>query len=129
MAERIENSGGLIDRREFTLQFALALLSGATITVVSACGGGGSAGNPNSPSRSPGDGAVGSVTANHGHVVSISNAQLTAGNEVTLDIRGSADHPHTVTLTPAQVMQIAAQQRVSVQSSTDDAHAHTVIVN
>ena len=119
----------LLDRREFTLQLVLAVLSGATITIVSACGGGD--GNPSSPSPNPGgnDGITGTVTANHGHTASITNAQLTAGNAVQLDIRGDADHPHTISLSANQVMQVAGRQRVSVESTTDAAHAHSVIFN
>ena len=122
----------LLDRREFTLQLVLAVLSGATVTVVSACGGGG--GNPSSPSPSPNpggstEGISGTVLANHGHTAFIENARLTAGNGFALDIRGNADHPHTIDLTANQVMQIAARQRVSVESTTDAAHAHTVVFN
>jgi hypothetical protein len=118
----------LLDRREFTLQFVLAVLSGATITVVSACGGGG---NPSSPSPNPGGntGISGTVTGNHGHRATIDNARLTAGDAVELDIRGDADHPHTISLSANQVMQVAARQRVAVESTTDAAHAHTVIFN
>jgi hypothetical protein len=121
----------LLDRREFTLQLVLAVLSGATITVVSACGGGGSPSSP-SPSPNPGgnnDGVTGTVLANHGHTAFIENARLTAGNAFSLDIRGQADHPHTIDLSANQVVQIAARQRVSVESTTDAAHAHTVVFN
>jgi hypothetical protein len=128
MPELIETPDlSLLDRREFTLQLVLAVLAGASITIVSACGDGG---NPSSPS--PGgnnNGATGTITGNHGHVAQITNAQLTAGNAVELNIRGDADHPHTVNLTANQVMQIAARQRVSIESTTDAAHAHTVIFN
>jgi hypothetical protein len=118
----------LLDRREFTLQLVLAVLAGASITVVPACGDGG---NPSSPSPNPGgsNGVTGTITGNHGHEAEITNAQLTAGNAVELDIRGGADHPHSINLTGNQVMQIAARQRVSVESTTDAAHAHTVIFN
>jgi len=129
MADPIDG-GGLIDRREFTLQFALAALAGATVTIVPACGGGG--GSPAGPSPGPGGGGSnvsGVVTANHGHIASIDNARLSAGDAITLDIRGDADHPHTVMLTSAQVMQIAARQRVSVESSNDVAHSHFVVFN
>lgn len=119
----------LLDRREFTLQLVLAVLSGATITVASACGGGG--GNPGGPSPAPGGGggAAGAITANHGHQAIITSGQLSAGNAVTLDIRGGADHPHIVELSGNQVMQIAQRQRVSVESTNDAAHTHTVIFN
>jgi len=119
----------LLDRREFTLQLVLAVLAGASITILPACGGGG--GNPPGPSPNPGgnNGLVGTITGNHGHTAEITNAQLTAGNAVHLDIRGGADHPHTIDLTANQVMQIAARQRVSIESTTDAAHAHSVIFN
>ena len=128
MLDELESSESLLDRREFTLQLVLAVLSGATVTILPACGGGG---NPPGPSPNPGggNGIAGTVTANHGHTATISNAQLSEGNSVRLDIRGGADHPHTVDLTAGQVMQIAQRERVSVESSNDVAHTHTVIFN
>ena len=64
----------------------------------------------------------------------ISAAQLSAGNGITPDI-SDGSHSHSVILTGAQVMQIAAEARVSVDSSTNphsngaDPHAHTVTFN
>jgi hypothetical protein len=105
----------------------MALLSGVTVTVIG-CG----SDSPTSPT-SP-DGRSGSVQANHGHTAVITNAQLSAGNAVTLNIRGDADHPHTVVLTMGEVGQIAAGQRLSKTSSTDGSvafgtHSHTVVFN
>ncbi len=117
-----------IDRRRFTVSAALAMLGGATITV-SGCGGGGGGGgsSPTSPSA-PGD-KVGSVSANHGHTATITAAQLSAGAALTLQIRGTSDHPHTVQLSAGEVGQIAAGTRVSKNSSVDDGHDHTVTFN
>jgi hypothetical protein len=113
------------DRREFTVQAILALLSGVTITM-SACGGDG----PIAPDPTPGGSNVpGSISGNHGHAAVITGAQLGAGNLLTLDIRGTANHPHTVELTAGEVQQIAARQRVARESSTDDGHRHTVTFN
>lgn len=117
-----------LDRRTFTLEFALAALSGAVITI-SGCGGG-SSGSPSGPSGG-GGGKTGSISANHGHTAFITSAELTAGNAVTLNIRGQATHDHIVTLSAADVMAIAANQRVSTTSSVGDAnaHNHTVTFN
>ena len=57
-----------------------------------------------------------------------------AGNAVTLNIRGTATHPRTVELSAAEVSEIAAGQRVSKVSSTDDSpdadrHNHVVTFN
>jgi len=124
-----------LDRREFTLAAALAALSGVVITI-SACGGGGSSPSaPSTPAPTPppaGGGTIdktGVVGSNHGHVAVITAAQLTAANVINLDIRGSSDHPHTVTLTAAEVASIAANTRVTKESSTDAAHSHSVTFN
>lgn len=124
----------LIDRREFTLQSALAILAAATITV-SGCGGDSSPApsptptqNPN-PSPNPSGDATGTISGNHGHTAVITSAQLTAANGIQLNITGTATHPHTVTLSAAELTQIAAKQRVSKDSSTDDGHTHTVTFN
>jgi hypothetical protein len=131
----------LIDpsRREFTLASALAILSGATITI-SGCGGGygGSSGNPYGPTPTPtpstGD-KVGSISANHGHSAIIMGAQLTAAMAISLDIRGTADHTHTVELSAADIAAIAANKQVSKASSESGTggpygdHLHTVTFN
>lgn len=118
-------------RREFSVAAVLAALSGVTITITSCGGSGGSSPSVPSnpvPSLGPGDKA-GSITGNHGHTAVITAAQLTAAATVGLDIRGEADHPHSVELTSAQVSQIAAGQRVSRDSSIDAGHNHTVTFN
>ena len=110
----------LLDRRTFTLQSALALLSGVTITV-SGCG---STETPTSPTTPANVSAT--VSANHGHQATITGAQITAQNALSLNIQGQADHPHTVELTQANLAAIATRQSVSVQSTTDNFHSHTV---
>jgi hypothetical protein len=124
-----------LDRREFTLAAAMAALSGVAITI-SACGGGSS--SPTSPSTPPPTGGgggsasgdkTGVVSANHGHVATITAAQLTAAGAVSLDIRGSADHPHTVSLSATEITSISGGQRVSKLSTTDSSHDHTVTFN
>ena len=118
----------VIDRREFTNAALLALLSGVTVTIVG-CGSDGYE-SPTTPSG----GRTGSVSANHGHAAIITSAQLSGGQAVTLDIRGSADHPHTVVLTMTEVGQVANGQRVTKTSSTESSlsepsHSHTVVFN
>ena len=76
-----------------------------------------------------GQGEVGTISVNHGHTVTITTAQITAGGALSVDIRGTADHPHTISLTAAQVVSIGQNQQVSVVSTTDDLHNHTVTFN
>ena len=116
-----------LTRREFTLEGALAILAGVTITI-SGCGGDDS---PSAPSPQPGSSGdeVGTVSANHGHTAVITAAQLSAGNALSLNIQGSAPHPHTVQITAGEVQTIASGQRVTKESSNDDAHTHVVTFN
>lgn len=127
-----------IDRRRFTLASAMALLSGVAITITeTACGG--SSYSPSSPTTTPtpnpaptpsaGGDKVGTIASNHGHSAVVTAAKITAGAAYSLDIQGSASHPHTVELTVADLTAIAANQRVSKESSTDSSHSHTVTFN
>ena len=120
-----------LERREFTLAFVMAALSGVTITI-SGCGG--EDGSPTSPDNprpelGPGDRAASSIAVNHGHIAVITAAELTSAASVRIDIRGQADHPHTVDLSAAEVTQIAANQRVARDSTINMAHSHFVTFN
>lgn len=123
MSSQIEDSHR-ITRREFTLESALALLAGVTITV-SGCGSDDK--SPTTPT--PQSDVNGAISANHGHVAVVTGAQLTAANELSLDIRGTASHPHTVVLTADELRRIGARTQVAKTSSTDNGHAHTVSFN
>ena len=119
-----------LDRREFTRLSLLAMLSGVVITITG-CGGGGSGsgGSPTAPPTSSGD-KQGAISANHGHSVMITSAQLTAGGQLILNLTpGVPAHVHTVQLTAAEVVSIRDGARVARQTSTDDLHDHTVTFN
>jgi hypothetical protein len=117
-------SKGELTRRDFSVE---ALFAGVAITVTG-CGDDDDPVGPSNQNR------TGSVSSNHGHTATVTSAQVTAGNDVQLNIQGSADHPHTVDLTGAEVTQIGNGQQVSKQSSTDPSaifgpHPHTVTFN
>src|SRR5262245_39853447 len=122
----------LLTRREFTIEWALAVLAGATITI-SGCGDDND--NPGTgPSGGGGGGGtqgdeVGSISANHGHTVSVTSAQITAGSALTATLTTGNGHTHTISLTGAQVVSIGQNQQVSVVSTTDAGHDHTVTFN
>ncbi len=119
-----------IGRRQFTLQAVLAMLSGVAITV-SGCGSDSSATSPTSPSPSPAPASdvTGAISANHGHTATITAAQLTSRNAITLNIQGTATHPHTVELSATDVTAVANRQQVAKTSSNDNNHTHTVTFN
>jgi len=124
-----------IDRREFARHASLAFLGGVTVSV-SACGGGGysspTASSPATPTPtptpSPGD-EVGQLSANHGHRAVITAAELMAGGALRLDIRGDADHTHTIDLPAPAVQDVREGKPVQADSTTTQAHEHTVTFN
>ena len=117
----------IIGRREFTREAVLVALSGVAITV-SGCG---SDSNPMSPSPS---GRQGAISANHGHQAVVTDAQITAGNAVQVELRGTADHAHTASLIAIAVQAIGEGRAVQTSSTTTTSpslgtHLHTVTFN
>jgi hypothetical protein len=113
-----------LTRREFTLEAALAILAGCLITISeTACG---SSTSPSAPSTANPADINGAVSANHGHVAVITGAQITAGNAIALDIRGTATHTHTVSISQGDLTTLKNRQPVVSNSTTDSGHSHTV---
>ena len=120
-----------LTRREFTRESVLALLSGVVITITG-CSSGYSSPTDPTPPPSGGGGVNGTISANHSHVAFVTNAQIGAGNSISLDITGTADHPHTIGLSGAELTQIGNGQRVvktSTVSQVQGVHSHTVTFN
>ena len=122
----------VLERREFVLGSILAMLAGVTITI-SGCGGGSSPSSPNpqpNPTPNPtGGDKVGDISANHGHTVMITGAQLTAGGDVTLQLTEGSGHTHSVSLAASEVVQIRGNTRVAKDSTNTSGHTHTVTFN
>jgi hypothetical protein len=127
MSKRLQSSKGstALTRREFTLEAALALLAGCVITISDVACGGSKNTNPTNPSPTPTD-INGTVSANHGHMVTITAAQITATNAVMLTLVGNASHNHTLSLSQADLVTLKNRQSVSRDSSSDNSHIHTV---
>jgi hypothetical protein len=113
-----------MNRRQFTVEAAMALLGGAAITI--GCGGGGS--SPTASTPPPPQDALGTVDTNHGHAALITSAQLVAGAALELDIRGTSGHTHSVSLSADDIAGIRSGARVQKQSS-GNSHTHTVMFN
>jgi len=125
----------MIESRTLSRREAIILLGGATITIA-ACG----SSSPSNPSGTPTPGATptpggtvanktAQISANHGHTLTITAAQLTAAGALTLTTTGNAGHDHTLALTGAEVTQIAGGTQVAKATSTDGGHSHTATFN
>jgi hypothetical protein len=103
-----------VTRKEFLL-----LLAG---TAAAACGG------SSTPPNCAQNGTQSDISANHGHSLTVSKADIAAGVDKTYDIRGGASHSHLVTLTAADFAKLAGNNGASEQSTVDDSHSHTVTI-
>lgn len=106
------------------LKYAGAVATWAGVAVVlHGCSG------DDGPAGPAGQGDVaGVISANHGHSVVITAAQITAAGDVTLTLTGGT-HTHTVALTASQVGEIGAGTQVTATSSSTSAHTHLVTFN
>jgi hypothetical protein len=106
-----------LNRREFTVEAALALLGGAIITI-SGCD------NGTEPSPVPVD-VIGEIASNHGHFVTITAAAIRAGAALDVDIRGTSGHNHVVSLSTVELAIIRNGGRIEKESS-GTRHTHLV---
>ncbi len=56
----------------------------------------------------------------------ITGAQISAGTALSLNITGTATHPHTVAIAQADLMALQNRQAVTKTSTTDNGHSHMV---
>ena len=104
-------------RKEFLVA---GLAAFGAVSVVAACGQGGSDSDDTACEES--------ISSNHGHVLTVSQGDVTAAQDKTYDIRGRASHSHTVTLTAADFATLASGGTVTATSSLGGGHSHDVAV-
>lgn len=112
-------------------QFLGAAGAGTVLLWLQACGGGGDSGSDNGglpPSISSCSSTGAAISGNHGHSVTIDKADLESTTPKTYSIQGSASHDHSITLSPANLAALKAGQSVTVTSSNNFQHDHSVMV-
>src|SRR6185503_20124071 len=114
--EEVMSDDTLLTRREFTVESALAMLAGVTITIT---GCGGDDDNPTTNPTPPATDKTATVStdAGHSHTAVVTAAQLTAGNAISVTLTGQTTHTHTVALSQAELTQISGGTRVQKVSS------------
>jgi len=68
------------------------------------------------------------ISANHGHALVVTAAEVTTAADITYDIMGTSAHTHEVTLTAADFASLAGGMSVTVTSTTGDGHTHDVTI-
>ncbi len=68
------------------------------------------------------------ISANHGHMLTVSAADVAAHVSKTYSIKGTAGHDHLVTVTAAQFAQLGAGHAITLASTNGAGHTHSVTV-
>lgn len=120
-----------ITRKEFLGRLIQGAAGLAGVAVIAGC----SSSSESSPDA--GGGAVSCTTngtaitigTNHGHVMMVSKQDVSAGVAKSYDIRGTADHTHTVMVTAAMFTMLESNTSITTASVPDSTgHTHQVTV-
>ncbi len=74
------------------------------------------------------NGTSAAISANHGHVLTVTSGEVNALAQITYDITGTSGHFHDVTITAAQFTTLQSNQGIQITSSFNG-HVHIVTVN
>ena len=122
---------GIMNRRNFLRRSITALAIAAMPAIFLRCGG-----NTANNSVSPGsggdclaNGTDATIENNHGHDITVSAEDISAGTDKAYDIQGTAGHSHTVNLTAADFTSLKGNDGIEVVSSSDAGHTHNIVIN
>jgi hypothetical protein len=71
------------------------------------------------------------ISSNHGHTVTLSQAEVDAGQAVTKQLTLASGHTHDVTLTAEMLQEVKAKKLLRLESTagSTDSHTHCVSFN
>jgi hypothetical protein len=124
-----------LDRKEF-LRTALAMAGfGFAVSRVAACGGDttpsttGTAGTGGgSTNECANDAPIETIASNHGHTLTVSQADVEAGTLKTYDIQGTSPHAHSVTVSPGNFTTLRSGGTVQLTSTNGGGHTHGITI-
>jgi len=103
---------------------------------LAACGGDDGGGGNNNPDAAVStksctdNGTSVQISGNHGHVLMVTAADVTAAADKTYDITGTSAHSHSVTVTAANFGMLASNPSgsVMVTSTSGGGHTHQITI-
>jgi len=114
-------------RKEFLRTLVGAGMGAAGVAVIAGCGGDDGGGTPDAAPLTCASPAA-TISANHGHTITVSMADVTAGAAKTYNIMGTSIHDHTVMVTAAQFAELKNGGTLNITSGSGGGHTHTVTV-
>lgn len=133
-----------MDRKTFIRKTSAGILIGIPAIGLLGCSGSddGGAPDPGPPDPGPGNGTSGnclqngtstSISANHGHSLTVSKADVEAAVEKTYTLsQGSGayeEHIHEITISASQFETLQDNDQITITSTSDASHTHSVTVS
>ena len=75
------------------------------------------------------NGTTSAIAGNHGHAITVTQADITAGVDKDYHIMGAATHDHVLTITAAQFAMLAQNTNISDTSTVTLAHDHIITIS
>ena len=113
-------------RKQFLRSVVGAGIGAVGVAALAGCGGDDGGGTPVDSAAAVCTTPAAVIQGNHGHVITVTLADVNAAANKTYDITGTGGHPHMVTVTAAQFAQIKAGQTLMITSTDGGAHTHAV---
>ncbi len=121
----------MMTRKQF-LRSALEISAAALgLTMLHACSntyGSSTGSSPPANGNCLQNGTTTTIAANHGHVLVVSKDDVAAATDKTYDIRGTATHTHSVTITSDMFDQLAGDHAIMTTSTVTESHSHAIMV-
>lgn len=129
-----------MDRKTFIRKTTAGLIIGIPVVSMFSCSSGsddGPSANPNpNPNPNPQanclqNGTQSAISANHGHTLTVSKEDVSAAVEksYTLSQASTDNHIHEITISPTQFNTLKANNSISVTSTNQAGHTHSVTVS
>lgn len=119
-----------MDRKSFLKKVSAAFLVGVPLLSLWNCSSNSEDDpTPGSTASCLDNGTASSIGSNHGHTLTVSKEDVTAGTEKTYDITGSSDHPHEVLVTADHFATLKNGTSVTIESTSVFSHTHSVTVS
>lgn len=133
-----------MDRKTFLTKTSVGILIGIPTLTLLSCSGGDDNGNNPGPGT---DDDIGSdddqgsvadcvengtevdISANHGHSLTVSKEDVSAGNEKTYTLTQGDGHTHEVTITESDFESLQDNNQITATSTSDSGHTHNVTVS
>lgn len=130
-----------MDRKTFIRKTSAGILMALPAYMVLGCSSSDDGGDGPGPNPNPDPDPVGAnclqngtntaISANHGHTLTVSKEDVSAGAEKTYTLsQASTDqHIHTLTLTPDQFNSLKSNNSITATSTSNGGHTHSVTVS